>query len=392
MNLDFLKNLSPLQERLLRATFLLATFVVFGWLVFQIFKVLALFVSSFSIVLWPLAIATVLALLLRPVVSAMTQALPIPKAGAVLIIFAAGGGLLVLIGFQLPAITNSAVAFIKGLPELVTNVLRSLEERLPAVARFLQESFGGGNFEELTKQAQRGVQQYSQNIVQGAQALGQNLLGLTGNLVGIAVIPVYLFFFLLMEQNVLAGLNRQLGWMEEDHRKEVLFLIQEFMAIIMSFFRGQLLIALLIAVFLTIAFSIIDLEGALILGPVLGLLNVVPFLGHILGLIITLPVAYFQDDGGLVLMLITLAVFTAAQSLDSYILQPWILGNRTGLHPVVVIVSVFFWGNAIGGILGLILAVPLTAFFVVVWRLIRKKYLEDEDIDPEAARREAVEG
>jgi predicted PurR-regulated permease PerM len=51
------------------------------------------------------------------------------------------------------------------------------------------------------------------------------------------------------------------------------------------------------------------------------------------------------------------------------------MGDRTGLHPVAIIVAVFFWGSALQGILGMILAIPLTAFLVVFWRLAREKYI-----------------
>ena len=52
------------------------------------------------------------------------------------------------------------------------------------------------------------------------------------------------------------------------------------------------------------------------------------------------------------------------------------MGERTGLHPVTIIVAIFFWGTAFDGILGMLLAIPLTAFFVTAWRLAKHKYLQ----------------
>ena len=68
-------------------------------------------------------------------------------------------------------------------------------------------------------------------------------------------------------------------------------------------------------------------------------------------------------------------VFTPVQAIESYVLTPRIMGNRTGLHPIAVIIAIFFWGTAFGGIWGMILAIPLTAFGVVFWRLLREKYM-----------------
>jgi len=62
------------------------------------------------------------------------------------------------------------------------------------------------------------------------------------------------------------------------------------------------------------------------------------------------------------------------QAIESWILTPKIMGERTGLHPVVIIVAIFFWGTAFDGVLGMLLAIPLTAFVVTAWRLARQKY------------------
>jgi predicted PurR-regulated permease PerM len=62
------------------------------------------------------------------------------------------------------------------------------------------------------------------------------------------------------------------------------------------------------------------------------------------------------------------------QGLESWVLTPRIMGNRTGLHPMAITVSILFWTTALGGIAGLVFAVPLTAFLVTVWRFLRRKY------------------
>ena len=64
---------------------------------------------------------------------------------------------------------------------------------------------------------------------------------------------------------------------------------------------------------------------------------------------------------------LALCVFVAVQMLEGYFLTPKIMGGKTGLHPTVIIFSVFFWGIALDGILGMILAIPLTAFMAALW-------------------------
>jgi predicted PurR-regulated permease PerM len=103
-------------------------------------------------------------------------------------------------------------------------------------------------------------------------------------------------------------------------------------------------------------------------------LNIVPYLGSIIGLALTLPLAFLQSDGGWKLVGLVLAVKMVVQLIEGWVLTPKIMGARTGLHPVTIIVAIFFWGTAFDGVLGMLLAIPLTAFFVTAWRLVKLKY------------------
>jgi predicted PurR-regulated permease PerM len=132
-------------------------------------------------------------------------------------------------------------------------------------------------------------------------------------------------------------------------------------------------------VLLALGFSFIGLKFGLVIGLVVGVLNIVPYLGTIIGLAVTLPLAFLQQpDGGWRLVGLVLLVEATVQIVESWILTPKIMGDRTGLHPVAIIVAIFFWGTAFHGVLGMLLAIPLTAFFVTAWRLAKRKYFKAE--------------
>jgi predicted PurR-regulated permease PerM len=178
------------------------------------------------------------------------------------------------------------------------------------------------------------------------------------------------------ERDPTRDLREQLSFLNDNVRHDVLFLVREFASIMEAFFRGQLLIGLIMGLLLAIGFSLVGLEFGLLLGLLLGLLNIIPYLGTILGLASALPIAFFQPDGGLTTAGLTLLIFVIVQALEGYLLTPKIIGRQTGLHPFVVIVAIFFWGAALDGLLGMVLAIPLTAFFIVAWRMLRRNYLD----------------
>ena len=70
-------------------------------------------------------------------------------------------------------------------------------------------------------------------------------------------------------------------------------------------------------------------------------------------------------------------VIAVVQTIEAYVLTPKIMGDRTGLHPVAILVALFFWGTAFNSMLGMILAIPLTAFLVAIWRWASGTYLSE---------------
>ena len=236
---------------------------------------------------------------------------------------------------------------------------------------------------EIRNQAAESIESKGDQIAEKSaevlKSAWSGLLGLLAKITYLAIIPIYLFYFLGSNRNLIDDLEKELTFLSESLREDVIFLLREFVGILVAFFRGQLLIGLLMGVGYAIGFSISGLKFGIALGLLFGLLNIVPYLGSIVGIVTTLVVAYLQPDGiaqtGEWTILIGCGVsFAVVQLIESYYLTPKIMGQQTGLHPVVVIVSIFFWGTALGGILGMIFGIPLTAFLIIAWRLLCRKY------------------
>lgn len=368
--------LSPAQRRLVGSALSFAAFVVIVALIGVVFVMLGRFIGHFSSVIWPIATAGILALILRPVVTLFQQRLHLPRLSAVILLY--GLFVLALTGVTLafaPAVISQIIDFVAYLPVLWQNTLKWGEQHFPewlAIARrHLENPAIKSTLDTLAQQAQDFVAQLAPSLKQA----GAGIFGFFGLVASLAIIPVYLFFFLLSGTNdPIKRMPEHLGFLKPTHRNDVIFLMREFLGIIVAFFRGQILIGLIMGVLLAIGFSFGGLRFGLALGLLVGLLNIVPYLGSILGLSVVIPLALLQQGGGIGLVATCLGVFIIVQLIEGWLLTPRIMGQQTGLHPVAIIFAVFFWGHAFSGILGMLLAVPLTAFFVTVWRLLRHKY------------------
>lgn len=357
------------------ALVLLAIGVTLALIIFGI-GVLGRFVGYFSSVLWPLAVAGVLALILRPLVIVIEKRLHLHRSAAVVLLY----GIFLLLAAAtffvvVPPLFDQILDFLDYAPSLWTNAMTYLEQHYPQWVAMLQRQLANPTVHQIAEALMAEIKTMLAQAVPTLRAAGGGLIGVVAFGTHLAIIPVYLFFFLLARGKTGEKLHPNLTFLSTGVRNDVVFLVREFISIVESFFRGQLLIGLIMGVLLAIGFTVIGLKFGLILGLVIGVLNIVPYLGTILGLTVTLPLAFLQPDGGWRLVGLVLLVKLIVQTIEGWVLTPRIMGARTGLHPVTIIFAIFFWGTAFQGVLGMLLAIPLTAFFVTVWRLAKRKYI-----------------
>jgi predicted PurR-regulated permease PerM len=368
--------LTPTQLRLVGFALAFLALVVSGYLIVKLIGGAISLLAFFSGVLWPLATAGIMALVLLPLVHLLETRLKLGRVAAVAVIYGAFlvavTGMLVVV---IPPVISQLLDFIAFLPALWERAINYGEVHYPqwveTAQRYLANPTIKNGLENLLNEA-RGL---ASHAIPSLKAAGAGALNVFGFVTSLAIIPIYLFFFLLSSGDPTKNLGDQLNFLRAEHRNDIVFLVREFIAIVVSFFRGQLIIGLIMGVLLALGFSVIGLRFGLFIGLMLGVLNIVPYLGTIIGLSVALPLAFLQPGGGAQLVGLVLLVFIVVQNIEGWYLTPKIMGDRTGLHPVTIIVAIFFWGTALGGILGMVLAIPLTAFFVTAWRLLKRKYL-----------------
>jgi len=139
--------------------------------------------------------------------------------------------------------------------------------------------------------------------------------------------------------------------------------------VLSSFFRGQFIVSIILMIFYSISLSILELEGAISIGVIIGVLSFIPYLGSIIGLSLTLLFSLLQF-GDLPTIFYVLGIFVVGQFIESYVLVPKYISKNVGIHPLIGM-FVLLGGGAAFGILGVLMAIPLTAVLCAV--LIDKK-------------------
>ena len=211
----------------------------------------------------------------------------------------------------------------------------------------------------------------------GATALkaGSSAIKCLLGLVSVLVTLIFFVFFLMTKDRRGSEIVSQLAFLKENTRSFIAVQIDVFVDILVSFFQRQTVICLIEGVMYGTGFWLVGLPYGFLIGFALGVLNLIPLFGSFVCLPVALPLAYFTHGGSLTRLLLVLAVWGCGQVLDGYLITPRIQGNKTGLGYAGVIFSFFFWGTVLGPLLGMLLAIPLSAFCVVLWRAVKARYI-----------------
>ncbi|MES2660983.1 MAG: AI-2E family transporter [Verrucomicrobiota bacterium] len=201
------------------------------------------------------------------------------------------------------------------------------------------------------------------------------VLGFLGLFIGMIMVPVYLFFFLKDSASIRTHWHDYVPLKASRFKTELVDTLQEINGYLVSFFRGQVLVAAIDGLLVGIALTIFGLPYGLLIGVFMAILGVIPYIGNILCLIPACIIAYLHAQGTAPFGMspwayvgCVVGIFVVVQQINSLVTAPKIVGDSVGLHPLTVIFSMLFWSLVLGGFVGALLAVPLTAAVKVLFR------------------------
>lgn len=336
-------------------------------------------------VLTPFIAAALLAYIGDPFADRL-QKLKLPRTLAVVVVFLTTFLLLALLVLLIgPLIRSQIGALFQALPEIAHQVE---QEWLPTVLAWLNvdptENVGVGAF--LARYSDI-FGSWSGTILMG--------VGKSGGVLAAAVLSLFLIpiltFYMLRDWDTFM---QHLGALIPKSERETVFaLASETNSVLGAFLRGQMLVMLALATIYTLGLSLVGLKFAVAIGVVAGLVSFVPYLGFVFGIGLA-GLTVVLEPNPLWNLVGVVATFAIAQMIEGSFLTPKLVGDRIGLHPVIVIFAVAA-GGQLFGFFGILLALPAAAVLSVLVRFAYHRYLKenpDLDVDPDAVSEiEAVE-
>ncbi|RMH00670.1 MAG: AI-2E family transporter [Chloroflexi bacterium] len=326
---------------------------------------IALIAQRFQTLIAQLIVAAMLAYILNPIISFVDKHTALNRTTVVLLVYAllAAGivGAMVALGV---AAYNQVTTFIDQIPRIIAETTAFFAE---LTARREPIVFGPFTVDPVTIDWNAITNQLL-NLVEpavsrGGQALRQLATATVrwlGYMFFVFVLSIYFAVEIPRLGEYVAYFAQQPGY-----RKDAERLMREFGRIWRAYLRGQVILGLVIGVAVWLGLSVLGVQNALALGLLSGLLEFIPVIGPFIGAGTAVVVAFFQPANYLGLpawqyALIVLALMILIQQIENNILVPRIVGESLDLHPLVVMVAVFM-GGSLAGILGAILAAPITA-------------------------------
>ena len=214
--------------------------------------------------------------------------------------------------------------------------------------------------------------QYGGKAVKASFSVVKYLIGVVGWIV------TMIFFVYFLMKPALRGKDcvQQMPFLKVETRNFVAAQIDSFIDILVSFFQRQVVICLIEGLLYGLGFVLVGLPYGFVIGFALGTINLVPLLGTAICLPVALLLAFFGDGGSMLRLIGVTSVWAAGQIADGYAITPLIQGKRTGLGFAGVIFSFLFWSAVFKSLLGLLLAIPLSAFCLVLWRTVKQRYIK----------------
>jgi predicted PurR-regulated permease PerM len=336
------------------------------WIITAI--ILAIFIYLFSDILLPFVAGMVLAYFLDPVADRL-QRLGLSRVMATVIILITFLIVLVLaLVILIPVLASQLSDFIVKLPEYLAQFQALVTSYDP---NWLEQRFGldAGSLQEGLNSLLTSGMGLVTTVFQSIWSSGVAIFSIAGLFI---VTPVVAFYMLLDWDRMVATVD---GWVPREHVETVRQIATDINTATAGFVRGQGTLCLILGAMYAFGLTLTGLSFGILIGLFAGLISFIPYVGSLVGLVLSVGLAFVQFWPDWTMVLAVAGVFFAGQFIEGNILQPRLVGKSVGLHPVWLMFALFAFG-ALFGFVGLLIAVPAAAAIAVLVRFAISRYLE----------------
>ncbi|WHZ02971.1 AI-2E family transporter [Neobacillus sp. YX16] len=329
---------------------------------------------------FPFLFAGVLFYLFRPLVNYL-QLRNIPKILSILLIYLVSGLLIaLLISLGRPVLKEQMKSFVDITPQIIEVIPDKLTE--------LQQSKWINHLQENDSvDLDKASKAIKKSVSSSLSTIGTNLMNIIGVVASIvtvfATVPFILYYMLKEGEKAPQHILRLLPAKQQKNGRKIIADLDEALS---SYIQGQILVSFCIGIMLFIGYLIIDLDYSLLIAIFAMFTNVIPFIGPILAITPAMIIAFIDSP---IMVVKVLIVMIVVQQIEGHIISPQVMGKKLEIHPLTII-SLLLAAGRIGGVLGLIIAVPMYAVIKVIahhtyrlWKLRKDKSIEEKIIKGE---------
>tara|TARA_Y100001936_G_scaffold167117_1_gene163302 strand:+ start:76 stop:1092 length:1017 start_codon:yes stop_codon:yes gene_type:complete len=324
---------------------------------------LLVFLVLASEILMPFLVGIILAYVLNPIVKKLDKIGLYHVISVILVLFLS---LFLFFGsfiFLIPIFLDQLEIVVKKMPILLDNIsiyIRNFNDNLNIIDENIYSDYFANFIESKSGQIFKYLLDFITISLNKTLAFF-NLLGL------LLITPIVTFYILYDWDQIIENINFKFSsYLSKGLDKK----ITNINNVLSSFFRGQLIVNFILAIYYSFTLYIIGVEGSVSIGFLIGILSFIPYLGSLVGLLISLSFTIIQF-GSFNFILLVLLVFILGQFLESYYLSPRFVSRSVGLHPLFSMFVIIAAGAAFG-IIGILLAIPISAVMLTLLTDVKK--------------------
>lgn len=337
------------NESIVKSIFILSTIIFLAWFFYELINILTPFFISF-----------VFAYLLNPFVNLLEKKIPrwVGTLIAILLILLSGALILILL---IPPFVEQISLLISSAPKRISELVVIINEKIiPELNRL------GVVYPELQKFISTELPAKLQNLLNGILNSILSLISgvsvIFNQIINLVIIPIMTFYFLNDFEKILKAI---LNLFSQDQHERVIKLSNKIDRIFGNYIRGFLTVSLINGTIITTGLTLIGVPYAVVLGLLSAILNFIPYFGVIISFVIGFIISLLSGLSGFKLLLIPIIYF-GENIIENSFITPKIIGERVGLHPLLILLAILVFGY-FGGILGMLISVPITALLISIF-------------------------